>query len=93
MRYPVLIEKIDGEYIASISHPNGKFQGVCEGKTRAEVKQAAEKLLVAIIFSALKDGDEIPAPSTCNAGNAYISLPIKKAANSIGIGYQAQASC
>jgi len=75
MRYPMLIDKVDGEYIATIGHPNGRFQGTCSGATRAEAKAAAEKLAVAIIASALADGDEIPAPKDCDEGNTYISLP------------------
>lgn len=85
MRYPVFIEKIENDYVATISHPNGRFQGACEGKTRAEVKAEAEKLLVAIIISALKNGDEVPAPYTCNSGNAYVELPLQRAVSSIGI--------
>ena len=38
MRYPILIEKVDGEYIATISHPNGKFQGACAGASKAQEK-------------------------------------------------------
>lgn len=75
MRYPILIEKVDGEYIATISHPNGRFQGACSGVTKAEAKSEAEKMLVAVIASALADGDEIPNPDECASGNAFMILP------------------
>jgi len=89
MRYPVLIEKSEDGYIATISHPNGRFQGACEAASRSAVKAEAEKLLVAIIISALKNGDEIPAPQSCYAGNAYVTLPLQKAVKAIGIRQEA----
>lgn len=75
MRYPILIEKIDGEYIATIRHPDGRFQGVCSAETKAEAKAEAAKLVIAVIASALADGDDLPNPKDCDAGNAYVSLP------------------
>lgn len=75
MRYPILIEKIDGEYIATISHPSGRFQGACSSATKAEVKLEAEKMIEAVIASALADGEEIPNSKDCNSGNDYVILP------------------
>ncbi len=75
MRYPILIEKIDGEYIATISHPNRRFQGVCSGASKAEVKLEAEKMIEAVIASTLADGEEIPNAKDCDGGNDYIILP------------------
>ena len=75
MRYPVKIEKVDGEFIATVSHPNGRFQGACAGKTKDEAQEEVSKLLAAIIASAIKDGEDIPAPETCNKGNTWAILP------------------
>jgi len=75
MRYPVKIEKVDGEFIATVSHPNGRFQGACSGKTKDEAQEEVSKLLAAIIASSIKDGEDIPAPETCNKGNAWAILP------------------
>jgi antitoxin HicB len=75
MRYPILIEKIDGEYIATISHPSGRFQGACSATSKAEVKLEAEKMIEAVIASALADGEEIPNSKDCDSGNDYVILP------------------
>ncbi len=75
MRYPILIEKIEGEYIATLSHPNGRFQGACAGSTKEEAKSEAAKMLTEVIASALADGDELPNPKDCDAGNSFVSLP------------------
>ena len=75
MRYPVKIEKIEGEFVATISHPEGRFQGVCAGATRDETMAQLGKLIAAMVVSAIKNGDTIPAPSTCEHGNAWVMLP------------------
>lgn len=75
MHYPAHIYKEDGEYIVTISHPDGRFQGVASGATKKDALQEAEGLLVAMLASALKDGDEIPAAEECDTGNIRIILP------------------
>ncbi len=75
MRYPVTLEKIDGEYIATISHPNGRFQGATSGATKQEALREAQDLIAAMVASAMADGERIPTPDACNKGNATVILP------------------
>lgn len=75
MRYPVTIEKIDGEYIATISHPNRRFQGACSGTTKAEALTEAQALIAAMVASAIEDSEKIPTPESCDKGNAFVILP------------------
>lgn len=75
MRYPVTVEKIEGEYIATISHPNARFQGVCSGANKQGALQEAQELLAAMIASAMTDGEDIPTPESCTKGNAWVLIP------------------
>jgi antitoxin HicB len=75
MRYPVTMEKIEDEYVASISHPNGRFQGVCSGATKQEALKQAQKLIAIMVTAAMKNAEPIELPSTCVTGNMWVSLP------------------
>ncbi len=75
MRYPVTLEKIDGEYIATISHSNHRFQGACSGATKQEALDEAQSLLAAMVASAMVDNEKIPTPESCRKGNAWVILP------------------
>lgn len=75
MRYPVMIEKDEGEYIATISHPNGRFNGACAAETKGEAEAQLRALIEAMIASAIKDGDDIPDPASCDKGNAWVVVP------------------
>lgn len=75
MRYPVMVEKTGGEYVATIGHRNGRFQGACSGATKQAALEQAQELIVAMTVAALTDGEEIPDPATCAKGNAWVLLP------------------
>lgn len=60
MRYPLHIEKIDDSYVATISHPNGRFQGATEGNTKVEVMNAARELIKAMIVESIHSGELVP---------------------------------
>jgi antitoxin HicB len=75
MRYPIKVEKIDDEFIATISHPNGRFQGACSGPSKSTALAHISKLISVMIASAINDGDPIPSAKTCDKGNAWILLP------------------
>lgn len=72
MRYPVTIEKEAGTYVATISHPDGVFQGACEGESRAEALAASEELLIAMISAAMRAGQPVPLPEECDDGNDWV---------------------
>ncbi len=76
MKYPVTIEKVDKNYVASISHKNGRFQGACEGSSRKDTIEELAKLVAAMVASAINDGEEVPTPASCDSGNFYITLPL-----------------
>ncbi len=70
MHYPVNVHKMDGTYVATISHPNGRFQGACEANTKQEVTIAIQHLINAMMREAIESGEVIPAPSECDKGNS-----------------------
>lgn len=74
MRYPVTISMIENEYVATISHPNGRFQGACSAASKKAVLKEAEKMVEAVIASALQHDEDIPHPSECDAGNDSVVL-------------------
>ena len=80
MRYPITVEKIDGEYVATLGHKNGRFQGACSAATKDAVMIEAEQMVEAMVASALADGEEVPEPKSCRRGNDYVVLPALLAA-------------
>ena len=71
MRYPITVEKSDDGFVATISHPNGVFQGACEGRDKRAAIAEAEALLVAMISAAMRAGQRVPASEECHSGNAW----------------------
>jgi antitoxin HicB len=74
MLYPVKVKKVQGSYVVSFDHSNGRFQGACEGATKEEALAEAKGLLIAMIASAIEDGEQVPMPDTCQRGTDRVSV-------------------
>ncbi len=74
MRYPVTIEKVDGSYVVSISHPDGRFQGACEASTRDKALAETHGLIAAMITDSMASGEIVPEPSRCERGNGWVYM-------------------
>lgn len=75
MYYPITItEEETGGFVATLNYADGRFQGATEGNTREEVLVAARQMVEAVIAASVKDGDPIPPPEACTAGNDRVAI-------------------
>lgn len=73
--YPMTFTKEeDGSYTVVISHPNGRFQGVTDGKDFEEAMKNAQELLGEIFISSIKDGEDIPVANECESGTHNVAI-------------------
>lgn len=84
LQYPMTFTKeTDSSYTVEISHADGRFQGVTDGKNLEEALKNAQELLGEVLISAIESNEDIPAPDTCEAGTHYIAIPPLTAAKAM----------